>query len=57
MLRVLRRAQGDVQDGAVFRDVDFLAAEHRVDPRAQAGFLGQLQQAISRFRPVMRFFE
>ena len=43
--RAFRRAQRHVQDGAVFRDVDLLAAEHRVDPRAQAGFLGQLQRA------------
>ena len=39
----LRRPQGHVQHGAVFGDVDFLAAEHGVDPRAQPGFLGQLQ--------------
>ena len=47
--RALRRAQGDVQHGAVFRDVDFLAAEHRVDPPAQPGFLGQLDQQLERF--------
>ena len=45
---ILGRAQGDVQHGAVFRDVDFLAAEHRVDLRAQTGFLGQLQQQLER---------
>ena len=44
----LRRAQGHVQDGAVLRDVDLLAAEHGVDPRAQAGFLGQLQEQLER---------
>ena len=46
--RAFRRAQGDVQHGAVFRDVDFLAAEHGVDPPAQAGFLGQLEQQFER---------
>ena len=51
------RAQRDVQDGAFLRDVDLLAAEHGVDPRAQAGFLGQLQRAASSVSSVMRFFE
>ena len=45
----LRRAQGHVQDGAVFREVDFLAAEHGRDPSAQIGFLGQLNQKFKRF--------
>ena len=45
----LGRAQGHVQDGAIFRDVDLLAAEHGVDPLAQAGFLGQLQQKLEGF--------
>ena len=44
-----RRAQGHVQDGPVFRDVDLLASEHGVDPRAQAGFLGQLQEELEGF--------
>ena len=44
-----RRAQGHVQDGAVFRDVDLLAPEHGVDPLAQAGFLGQLQEELEGF--------
>ena len=44
-----RRAQRHVQDGAVFRDVDLLAAEHGVDPAAQAGFLRQLQKELERF--------
>ena len=35
----LRRAQRHVQDGALLGDVDLLAAEHGVDPRAQAGLL------------------
>ena len=46
--RALRRAQRHVQDRAVLGDVDLLAAEHGVDPRAQAGFLGQLQQQLER---------
>jgi hypothetical protein len=29
-----RRAQGHVQDGTVFRDVDLLAPEHGLDPPA-----------------------
>ena len=33
-----------MQDGAVFREVDFLATEHGGDPPAQTGFLGQLDQ-------------
>ena len=41
-----RRAQGHVQDGAVLRDVDLLAAEHGVDPRSQAGLLGQLNEEL-----------
>src|SRR5215467_10570216 len=32
-----RCAQGHVQDGAVFRDVDLVTPEHGVDARAQAG--------------------
>ena len=43
------RAQGHVQHGALLRDVDFLAAEHGVDPRSQAGFLGQLEQQLEGF--------
>ena len=41
---VFGRAQGDVQDGAIFGDVDFVAAEHGVDAFAKAGFLGELQE-------------
>ena len=33
--RSLRRAQRHMQHRAIFRDVDLLAAEHRVDPRPQ----------------------
>ena len=40
----LRRAQRDVQHGAVLGDVDLLAAEHGVDPLAQAALLGQLHE-------------
>ncbi len=47
--RAARGAQGHVQDGAVLRDVDLLAAEHGVDALAQAGFLGQLQSSVSVF--------
>ena len=43
-----RRAQSDVQHGAVFRDVDLCAAEHRVHFPAQAGFPGQLQEQLER---------
>ena len=53
----LRRAQRDVQHGAVLGDVDLLAAEHRVDPLAQAGLLGQLRAAAASVSSVTRFFE
>ena len=46
--RAARRAQGHVQHGAVFGDVDLVAAEHGVDARAQAGFLGQLHEQPER---------
>ena len=44
--RAFRRAQGHVQDGAVFRDVDFLATEHGCDAPAQIGLFGQLDQQL-----------
>ena len=44
--RALRRAQGHVQHGAVFREIDFLATEHRRNPPAHIGFLGQLEQQL-----------
>ena len=44
----LGRAQGDVQHGAVFGDVDFFAIEHRVHFPAQARFPGQLQEQLER---------
>jgi hypothetical protein len=37
-------AQRHVQHRAIFRRIDFLAAEHRVNPFPQARFLCQLQQ-------------
>ena len=37
-----------MQDGAVLGDVDLLAAEHRVDPPAQAGLLGELDEQPQR---------
>ena len=43
------RTQGHVQDRALLRDVDFLAAKHGVDLRAKAGFLGQLQEELHGF--------
>ena len=55
--RALRRAQRHVQDGAVLGDVDLLAAEHRVDARAQAGLLGELRAAGASVSSVTRFFE
>ena len=47
--RTFGRPQRDVQHGAIFGDVDLLAAEHRLDPRLQSGFLRQLQQQLERF--------
>ena len=43
---VFRRAQGDVQHGAVFREVDLVPAEHRVHALAQAGFGRQLHEQL-----------
>ena len=43
-----RRAQRDVQHGAVLGDVDLLAAEHRVDALAQPRLLRQRQQQAQR---------
>jgi hypothetical protein len=39
-----RRAQGDVQDRAVLRDVDPLAPEHGIDATPQPRLAGELQQ-------------
>ena len=41
------RAQRDVQHGAVFGDVDLVAAEHGVDALLQAALLGELRRAAS----------
>ncbi len=38
-----------MQNGAVFREVDFLALEHGVDAFAQSGFLGKLQEQLEGF--------
>ncbi len=46
--RSLRRAERDMQHGAVFGDVDLVAAEHRVDARAQPGFVGEFEQQLER---------
>ena len=43
-LRVLRGAEGGVEDGAVFRLVDVDAVEHVFDGVLQAGLFGQLQE-------------
>ena len=54
-----RRAQRDMQDGAVFRDVDFVAAEHGVDAIVQRRLVGELQQQLQRLigDPVFRIVE
>ncbi len=54
-----RRAQRDVQDGPLFGNVDLLAGEHRIDPRAEPGLLGQFQQQSQRFvgNAVLRVVE
>ena len=41
-------AQGHVQDGPLFGDVDLLPAKHGIDTGPQAGFLGQLQEELER---------
>ena len=53
----LRRAQRDVQHGALLRDVDLLAAEHRVDPRPQAGLARRARSSSFSVSSVTRFFE
>jgi hypothetical protein len=37
-----------MQDGAIFRHVDFLASKHRVDPGAQPGLFGELEEQLER---------
>jgi hypothetical protein len=46
---VSRRTEGNVQDGAVFGDVDFLPVEHRVDSCPQAGLFRELKKETHRF--------
>jgi len=45
----LRRAESDVEDGAVFGDVDLLAGEHGFGALAQAGLFGELLQQAEGF--------
>ena len=47
--RTFRRTERHMQDSAIFRDVDFVAAEHRVDPVAQPGLLGELDEQLEGF--------
>ena len=57
--RAARRAQRDVEHGAILRDVDLLAAEHGVDAGAQAAVLGQADEQRQRLvgDPVLRIVE
>ena len=52
-------AQGDVQYGPFFRDVDLLAPEHGVDPLPESGFLRQPQEECHGLvgDPVLRIVE
>src|SRR5262245_55581977 len=43
-----RRSQGDVQDCAFLRDVNLLAAEHRLNARAKATLLRELHEQLHR---------
>src|SRR5262249_9452736 len=51
--------QRDVEDGAVLRDVDVLAAEHRVAPLGDALLVGELDKELQRLvgDPVLRVVE
>ena len=44
-----RRAQSDMQNGSILRDINLIASKHRIDPRSQAGFLCQLKQELEGF--------
>ena len=44
-----RGAQGDVQHGSLFGEVDLFSPEHGVNPGLQAGFPGQLQKQLEGF--------
>ena len=46
--RASRCTQRNVQDRTIFRNVDFLAPEHRVDSFAQSGLLGELDEQAYR---------
>jgi hypothetical protein len=52
-------AQGDVQNGTIFGDVDPFTLEHRVDPSSQAGLLSQLKEERERLRcnSILRVIE
>ena len=58
-VRPLRRAERDMQHGAVLRDVDVLAGEHRVAPLGNSALLGELEQEPERLvgDPVLRVVE
>ena len=45
---VPRHPQGDVEHGPVLRDVDVLAAEHRVAPVGHATLVGELREQLQR---------
>ena len=45
---VFRSTQRNVQDRPILGDIDLVSAEHRLDARLQAAFLGQLKQKIER---------
>ncbi len=54
--RAFRRTKRDMQNGAVFGDVDLLAAEHGVDARAKPDWFARSTSSFS-VSPVTRFFE
>ena len=51
-----RCAQRNVKHGAVLRDIDLVAAEHRLDALAQPALLGELDNSRN-VSSVMRFLE
>jgi len=54
-----RRAQGGVQNGAIFRGVDLVATEHGLDPPAQAALFGEIDEQSERLlgHAVLRVVE
>ena len=54
-----RCAQRNVQDRAVFRDVDFFAPKHGVDAFPQSGFIRELQEQLQSLigNAVLRIIE